>query len=294
MRRLSVICCNSFVFFISVVYCHAQQTDTAMLFYKNINGLSVAYRQIGHGPALVLLHGFGIDSRVWKPQIKSLSSRFTIIAWDAPGAGHSSDPPPSFGLNDWATCLATLLDSVGIKKAHILGLSWGGILAQEFYRQYSPRVLSLILADTYAGWKGSLPPLAVEDRLATCLQDASLSSGEFVAKYLPSMFGDSETQPVKEELAKVMADFHPMGFRLMAISSARADTREILSTIKVATLLIWGGADKRSPLTVANQFQEKIRGANLVVIPKAGHVSNMEDPSQFNKIVIDFCSAVRN
>jgi pimeloyl-ACP methyl ester carboxylesterase len=88
-----------------------------------------------HGPALVLLHGFGIDSRVWKPQIKSLSSRFTIIAWDAPGAGHSSDPPPSFGLNDWATCLATLLDSVGIKKAHILGLSWGGILAQEFYRQ---------------------------------------------------------------------------------------------------------------------------------------------------------------
>jgi pimeloyl-ACP methyl ester carboxylesterase len=109
-------------------------------------------------------------------------------------------------------------------------------------------VLSLILADTYAGWKGSLPPLAVEDRLATCWQDASLSSGEFVAKYLPSMFSDSATQSVKEELAKVMADFHPMGFRLMAISSARADTRKYFRPIKVATLLIWGGADKRSPL----------------------------------------------
>jgi len=294
MRWLSVICCNSFIFFITVIHCQAQQPDTAAMFFKNINGISVAYWHTGHGPALVLLHGFGIDSRVWRPQIENLSNTFTIIAWDAPGAGHSADPPQSFELNDWATCLASLLDSIGIKEAHILGLSWGGILAQEFYRQYSSRVRSLILADTYAGWKGSLPPLAVEDRLATCLRDASLSPDEFVAKYLPSMFSDSVTQTVKEELANVMADFHPLGFKLMATSSAKVDTREILSTIKVPTLLIWGGADKRSALSVANQFQEKIRGAKLVVIPKAGHVSNMEKPSQFNKIVIDFCSAVRN
>jgi pimeloyl-ACP methyl ester carboxylesterase len=292
MRWLSVICCNSFAFFISAIYCHAQQSDT--MFYKNINGLSVAYWQTGHGPALVLLHGFGIDSRVWRQQIESLSSKFTIIAWDAPGAGYSSDPPPSFGLIDWATCLASLLDSIGIKRAHFLGLSWGGILAQQFYRQYSARVLSLILADTYAGWKGSLPPLAVDERLATCLHDASLTPADFVAKYLPSMFSDSVKGAVKEELANIMADFHPMGFKLMATSSARTDSREILSSIKVPTLLIWGGEDRRSPLTVAKQFQEKIRGAILTVIPKVGHVSNMEDPAQFNKIVTDFCLSVRN
>ncbi|MCZ7358637.1 MAG: alpha/beta fold hydrolase, partial [Candidatus Methanoperedens sp.] len=117
-----------------------------------INGLSVAYEQTGDGPALVLLHGFIIDSRMWRLQLESLSDQFTVIAWDAPGTGQSSDPPETFGIGDWVDCLAGLLDAAGVQRAHILGLSWGGILAQEFYRRHSMRVLSLVLADTYAGW----------------------------------------------------------------------------------------------------------------------------------------------
>jgi pimeloyl-ACP methyl ester carboxylesterase len=121
------------------------------MFRAKVNGLSVAYERAGEGPALVLLQD---DSRVWRPQLESLSAQFTVIAWDAPGAGQSSDPPETFGLGDWADCLAGLLDVVGIQRAHILGLSWGGVIAQEFYRRHSARVLSLVLADTYAGWKG--------------------------------------------------------------------------------------------------------------------------------------------
>ena len=86
-------------------------------------GLSVAYQQAGAGSAIVLLHGFTHDSRVWRPQLESLSDQFTVIAWDAPGAGQTSDPPETFAIGDWADCLGELLDAVGVPTAHIVGLS---------------------------------------------------------------------------------------------------------------------------------------------------------------------------
>ena len=258
-----------------------------------ISGLPVAYQRTGEGPTLVLLHGFSHDSRAWRPQVESLSEQFTVIAWDAPGAGQSSDPPDAFGIGDWADCLAGVLDHAEIQRAHIIGISWGGLLAQEFYRRHSVRVLSLVLADTYAGWKGSLPEPVSQERLSACLQDASLPPGEFILRYLPGMFSRSVAQAVREELAGIMSDFHPVGFRLMASALADADTRDILPRIRVPTLLVWGDADERSPLTVADQFLNAVPSARLAVISGAGHVSNLEAPIQFNAHVRDFCSAVQ-
>jgi pimeloyl-ACP methyl ester carboxylesterase len=88
-----------------------------------VRGLSVAYERTGDGPALVLLHGFTHDSRVWRPQLEGLANQFTVIAWDAPGAGQSSDPPETFGIVDWADCLAGFLDVAGVHDADIVGLS---------------------------------------------------------------------------------------------------------------------------------------------------------------------------
>jgi len=258
----------------------------------DVNGLSVGYLRTGEGPALVLLHGFTHDSRVWKPQLDSLSDQFTVIAWDAPGAGQSSDPQDTFGIGDWADCLAVFLDAVGVERAHVLGLSWGGLLAQEFYRRHPARVWSLVLADTYAGWKGSLPEPIPEERLAACLRDASLPPSEFVPMYLPGMFSESASPTVREELASIMSDFHPDGFRLMATALAHADTRDLLSNIRVPTLLVWGDADTRSPMTVAHQMHDAIPGARRVVIPGAGHVSNLEQPARFDAEVRNFCLTV--
>ena len=271
--------------------CASQQKDNNLLF-TNINGLSIAYRRAGNGPALILLHGFTQDSRVWKQQLIGLSDIFTVIAWDAPGAGKSADPSENFNMNNWAESLAGFLNSIGVKQAHILGLSWGGLLAQEFYYRYPERVLSLILADTYAGWTGSLSDSIAKVRLAACIHDSSLPPNGFVPKYISGMFSDSAPQQVKEELANIMSDFHPLGFRLMATALAVADTRSILPTIKTPTLLIWGDSDKRSPINVGYQLHNAIPNSKLEIISGAGHVSNMEKPVQFNSIVRDFCLTV--
>ena len=255
-----------------------------------VNGSSVAYRRAGKGPPLVLLHGFLCDSRVWRQQLLDLSGQFTVVAWDAPGAGASSDPPDPFTMTDWGHCLAAFLDVFDIARAHVLGLSWGGVLAQEFYRLYPGRIAGLILADTYAGWKGSFPASVCEQRLARCLLEAALPKEAFVRRWVPhDFFTEEASQDLREAMSAVVSDFHPLGFRLMAKSLADTDTTNLLPNIEVPVLLLWGDDDRRSPLSVAAQLRDAIPNAELAVIEEAGHVSNIEQPEGFNAHVRRFC-----
>lgn len=254
-----------------------------------VGNFSIAYERAGEGPAIVLLHGFSQDGRAWRPQLEALSNQFTVIAWDAPGAGRSSDPPETFGIGDWAECLAGFLDGLGIKTAHILGLSWGGLLAQEYYRRHPEHFRTLILADSYPGWRGALPQAVAEDRLASCKRDSELPPAKFVPRYLPQMLSEKADPAIRKELAGIMSDSHPLGFRLMATTLAETDTRELLPKISVPTLLIWGEADVRSPIAIGYQMRDAIPGATLETLPGVGHVSNLEAPEQFNRYVRDFC-----
>ena len=262
----------------------------AELRFEQIEGLTVGYRRSGRGAALVLLHGFLSDSRCWLPQLAGMSDSFTVIAWDAPGAGASSDPPGPFTTTAYARCLADLLDATGVGRAHIVGLSWGGILAQEFYRQYRERVRSLVLADTYAGWRGSLPEAAWKQRLATCLADSTGPPAALVTKFVPGALSDNAPPDLREQFAAIVREFHPVGFRLMSLSSAEMDTRDLLPTIRAPTLVLWGQDDRRSPLDIANQLYTAIPDAELAIIPRAGHLSNMEEPETFNLYVHRFCA----
>jgi pimeloyl-ACP methyl ester carboxylesterase len=222
-------------------------------------------------------------------QLAGLSRWFRVVAWDAPGAGASADPAASFTTTSYARCLATFLDTMGIGRAHVVGLSWGGILAQEFYRQFPERLRCLVLADTYAGWKGSLPEPAWKERLAGCLLYASGPSEAVAPRFLPGMLTDDAPRALRDELSAIISDFHPAGFRLMSLSSAEMDTRELLPRIMAPTLVLWGEEDRRSPLHIAEQLHGAIPGAELAIIPNAGHVSNMEQPDAFNAHVRRFC-----
>jgi pimeloyl-ACP methyl ester carboxylesterase len=257
----------------------------------DVDGLRIAYERAGSGPPLVLLHGFICDSRAWGPQIEELPGDFDVIAWDAPGCGESSDPGEEFSMAEYADCLAGLLHAIGVGSAHFCGLSWGGTLALEFYRRHRARVRSLILADTYAGWAGSLGEEAAEQRLQRCLRESEMAAGEWVTQWVPDAFSGGATRELLDEYAAIMWDFHPVGFRAMSRNVA-PDFREILPTIKVTTLLIWGAEDKRSPVACGEAMKDAIRGARLVVIPEAGHVSNFEQPDRFNAELRRFLASV--
>jgi pimeloyl-ACP methyl ester carboxylesterase len=255
------------------------------------DGLRIAYERAGAGTALVLLHGFIVDRRMWRPQIEDLSHDFDVIAWDAPGCGDSDDPPEEFTMAQFAECLALVLDDAGVGTAHLLGLSWGGTLALEFYRMYAHRVRSLVLAGTYAGWTGSLGEGAAAQRLAQCLRDSELPAEAWVRDWAPAAFSEGVSDALIDEFATLMQDFHPVGFRAMS-RAVTPDFSDVLDGVRVPTLLLWGDDDKRSPLQCGEMMRGRIPGARLVVIPNAGHVSNFEQPGRFNAEVRAFVAGV--
>ena len=181
-----------------------------------IDGLTVAYRRAGRGPPILLLHGILSDSRAWMAQLQGLSDELTTIAWDAPGAGASSDPPEDFSAADYANCLAAFIERLECETAHILGLSWGGVLAQELYRRHPGQARSLILADTYAGWRGSLPEAVCQARLASCIRESDLPPEEWVGDWIPGLLTAGASGRMREEVEQIMSEFHPAGYRAMA------------------------------------------------------------------------------
>jgi pimeloyl-ACP methyl ester carboxylesterase len=254
------------------------------------SGLDIAYARVGDGPPLVFVHGAGDDGRIWQPQLAALADEFTLVAWDEPGAGRSSDVPADFGLADYANCLAALIDAVALGPAHVAGLSWGGTVVLELYRQHPGLVATLILADTYAGWKGSLPEEELQARLAAAHEMLAAPAEEFDPTLHGLFAGDppAEFVPLLDEIA---ADVRPQSLRTQLFVMAEADQSALLPRIAVPTLLVWGELDARSPLGVARQFEQAIPDAKLVVIPGAGHVSNLEQPGRFNEAVRGFCRA---
>jgi pimeloyl-ACP methyl ester carboxylesterase len=257
----------------------------------DVNGIRIAYERAGLGETLVLLHGFICDSRAWRPQIEELSSDFDVVAWDAPGCGKSSDPSEEFTMGEFADCLAALLDSLAVSAAHLLGLSWGGTLALEFHRRYTGRVRSLILADAYAGWTGSLGAGAAKQRLERCLRESQMPAAEWVPQWVPEAFSGGAPRELLDEYASIMSDFHPAGFRAMS-RAVTPDFREALRAVSVPTLLIWGAEDSRSPVSCGEDMRQLIPGSRLAVIPQAGHVSNLEQPDRFNAVVREFIMGV--
>jgi pimeloyl-ACP methyl ester carboxylesterase len=235
------------------------------------NGLEIAYERVGDGPPIVLVHGGGDDHRGWQPQLDALSEEFTLVAWDEPGSGGSADVPAGFGIADYARCLSALLEELAIGPAHVAGVSWGGTLALELYRQRPELVATLILADTYAGWKGSLPESEVHARVEASRRMLDGPRADF-----DPLFADARRQTL-EALLPIMAE---------------TDQRDLLPRIAVPTLLIWGELDERSPLSVARQFERAIPDTTLVVIPQAGHLSNLDQPERFNDAMRSFCLAL--
>jgi pimeloyl-ACP methyl ester carboxylesterase len=120
------------------------------------------------------------------------------------------------------------------------------------------------------------------------MRGAALPVEDFLPQWISGLISEVASQHVRDELSRVVAGLHPLGFRMMARTLAETDTRDLLPQIDVPTLLLWGDDDRRSPLGIAEQLRDGIRASELVVIPKAGHVTNMEQADAFNAQVRRF------
>lgn len=259
--------------------------------HVDVADVRLAYQRRGEGPALLLLHGAVCDSRVWRVELDSFADAFTVVAWDAPGCGGSSDPPEHFRMGDYAECLADFIDALELGRPHVLGHSWGSTLALELCRGRPFMVRSLVLVGAYAGWAGSLPSNEVRKRLEFALRVADLGSNAFQPTSMSGLFSDAMPADRARELAMIMSDIRPAGTRTMAYALAEADLRDALPGIEVPTLLVCGDADARSPLNVAAELHRAIAGSTLTVLPGLGHECYLESAATFEAEVRPFLLA---
>lgn len=258
----------------------------------DVLGHRIAYERLGDGPPLVLVHGWPSNRREWRRQLDGLSDDFTVVAWDAPGAGASSDPPEGFTLADYGDCLAAFIEALGLDRPRVVGLSFGGGLALELYRRHPSVPRSLVLVSAYAGWAGSLPADVVEQRLQLMLRNSDLPPEEWAPAWIETLLTGSATPEMRQEMMTIARELHPAGTRVAMRAFAAADIRDVLSRIDVPTLLVCGEEDVRAPESVWRPLHEGIRGSKLVLVPGVGHMVDIEAGERLNDEIRRFLHEV--
>ena len=257
----------------------------------DVGGRTITYRRAGTGPPLLFLHGGWSDSRAWGPQLASLADEFDMIAWDAPGCGGSADPAGPMSLDYYADAAAALLSTLGIERAHLCGLSFGGGLAIAVYGRHPQLIRSMVLAGAYAGWKGSLPPAEVHARLERVRAESERPAAR-VAGRPPTQFFSGPAPPGASTLIRgMMADIRPATPVTMLTAFAEADLTGVLPSVTVPTLLLYGERDVRAPRPVADALLAALPNAELVVVPGAGHYINIAAPDAFDTELRRFLSS---
>ena len=262
--------------------------------YVDAHGIRIAYTRAGSGPPLVMLHGAPCDSRTWQWMVPDLARDHTILAWDAPGFGESSDIDDAWRARQFADALAAVIAAVGLERPHVVGHSFGTMIALSLF-QYHPAVpASLVLIGGYAGWAGSLPPDEVSRRLEMFIGMAELGDA-FDPKSYPGVF--SELIPADRDAAfatMMRENIRPATVRAAGHIGAETDLRPMLHTIQVPTLILHGEADARSPLENAEALHAAIAMSQLVVLPKLGHACVVEDPEVCAAEIRRFVQTVSN
>lgn len=256
--------------------------------YVDVDGMRIAYIRSGSGPPLVMLHGAPSDSRIWQWMVPDLSRDHTVVAWDAPGFGESPDIDDSWRAPQFADALAAFIAALGLGRPHVVGHSFGTMVALSLFQRHPVAPASLVLVGGYAGWAGSLPPDEVARRLEMFIGMAELGDA-FDPKAYPGLFSDLIPGDRAASVASMMREnIRPATIRAAGYIGAETDLRPVLPTINVPTLILHGEADVRSPLANAEALHAAISTSQLVVLPELGHACVVEDPEACAKEIRRF------
>lgn len=256
--------------------------------YVTFNGGRLYYEVAGVGPPIVLIPGFGVDTRSWDEQVEAFAARHQVIRYDPRGFGRSSLPSGPYSMTD---DLRALLDEVGVPAAHVIGLSRGGGVAIDFAIAYPDRTLSLIPVDSLLGghsWRGKFG----DDLSAFWAMAKKTPLDEVKRRWLDmEMFGTAQDKPTWPTIVQMVMDYS--GWHWLnrePVIPLDPPAKQRLREITAPTLIIVGELDLPEFHEVADMLLAGIPRARKVVLPGVGHLSNQEDPASFNRTALDFVS----
>ena len=256
-------------------------------------GLTLAWRELGRGPALVLLHGLGGSSAMWEHQYPAFAGRYRVVAWDMPGYGGSHDLPEAAPRDtDYADALANFLDGLGIVGAHLVGQSIAALIAAAFCRSRPERVASFVFAHGLVGL-GGLAPEERERQRKQRLQ-AMTSPREFAETRGPGILGPAAPPKLVAKVVEMMADVRVPGYRQAVEMLLSADFFETAARIVAPALVVCGGADPVAPEPVCRGAAGALPNARFHLLDGSGHYGCLEVPDAFNASLGDFLESAND
>ncbi|HEY5533532.1 MAG TPA: alpha/beta fold hydrolase [Ignavibacteria bacterium] len=252
-----------------------------------INGLKVCDYG-GSYPPLIFIHAFPLSSKMWKHQVDFFKSQYRVITYDVRGLGESKTEDNQYMMENFVDDFFSIIDNLNIEKSYVCGLSMGGYIILRAASKAPERFKGIILADTKAEKDDDEGLL---NRSNSISQIKRNGVKEFTGVFLKKLVTEKNYgKPlIKEFLDKILIEQTPAGIcgALIAIAT-RTDTSQVIKKLDLPTLIIVGEKDILIPLNFSVNLNNSIKESNLVIIPDSGHLTNIENPKLFNKVVSDF------
>ena len=274
-----------------------------------VGAIDIYYEEHGSGEPLLCVMGFATDSTAWVFQVPEFSQHYRTIVFDNRGVGRSSKPAGPYTIHEMADDAVGLLDVLDVPRAHVLGISMGGMIAQEIALRHPERVRGLVLACTYPEPDEESEKhrhLAVTQLGGTIREDGVISIDlnainplMIFQELLPRVFNPEFIERELPSLMQLFAGSLQYGFSLEAImaqlgAAVGHRSTDRLHTIAAPTLVLTGDADRLISPANSDILARSIPGARLVKVSGGSHGFNVEMPQVFNREVLGFLATVRN
>jgi 3-oxoadipate enol-lactonase len=249
----------------------------------------IEYEESGRGPAVLFFHAFPLGLFMWGAQAEALAPTHRVIRFDARGFGGSSPADSLLTMERIADDGAALLDHLGVGQAVVAGCSMGGYAAFAFVRRHRDRVRGLVLQDTRAA-ADTEEARAGRAALAEKLRkEGAVAAAE---AFVPKLLGETSHRERPELVARIRQHVLATSPRAIADAlaglAARADSTPTLREIRVPTLVACGAEDVLTPPADSEAMHRAIAGSRLEVIPRAGHLANLENPQAYGSALLSF------
>jgi len=257
------------------------------------NGVQLYVTERGSGPSLLLVMGLGASHETWVAQMDAFAERYRVIAFDNRGAGRSEVPPPPWTVADMAADAIGVLDGLGVARAHVLGVSMGGMIAQEMAIRHPERIDRLIVALSFAHPDPLRREFLLHRRWARLQGADPLREAVANLPWLlsPASINDGERLRVVLEQVAAMPFMEADAYARQIDAIVEHDTLSRLHRVRASTLVIAAAEDVLTPVALSQEIAAAIPGARLEVLPRGNHGVLIEYPDDFNEVVLAFLGA---
>jgi pimeloyl-ACP methyl ester carboxylesterase len=251
------------------------------------SGVRIAYELRGAGPPLLLVHGLGYARWGWEPVADGFAERFLTVLFDNRGIGESDVPPGPYSAEEMAADAVAVLDGAGISRAHVVGTSLGGIVAQQLALDWPERVDRLVLACTTPGLRGvPMPEVTVRLMASSLRMQPEEAMRAFV---LNALAPGADEELVERIMAHRLANpFDPRGWQAQAAAAMTFDVLDRLGEIRAPTLVLQGTEDVVVAPGNAELLASRIPDARAELFEGCGHLFMWEQPERFVRSVTEF------